>query len=54
MHKKSKCKCGSSKVVYVVRKGRRKELQSFCERCLPVEKDEKETYVKSGDHLKKT
>ncbi len=37
MQKREKCKCGSTRVVYVVQKGRSRKLEAFCEKCLPVE-----------------
>jgi len=40
MQNKNKCKCGSRDVVYVIRMGRSKKTQMYCERCLPVESGE--------------
>lgn len=41
----NKCKCGSKKIVYVVKRGRNNKLEAFCENCLPVEITEEENDI---------
>lgn len=53
MQKKNVCKCGSTRVVYVIQRGRGKKLEAFCEKCLPVVAVGKEKKVfKSSQMLK--
>ena len=54
MQNKCRCKCGSSKVVYVIHKGRGKKSEAFCEKCLPVVTiGEDDNIVNSSKMLKK-
>ncbi len=54
MQNKCRCKCGSSKVVFVIQKGRGKKSEAFCEKCLPVETiGEEDNILKSSERLNK-